>query len=304
MSYYSSHDTARSRHFPFLLDELIKLSNMVPTKTSAFGRPVAFPLPTLFVLLGLKFDSGLGYRTFVAQLTFNPSLLERLGLSRVPSYSILQQALKRLDTHLLHRMYQLIARKRPPPTNIAVDATGFSHSTGGEWMSLRFKKTRKRRFTALHAAVDTDTLMVHAAQVRARPGGDAKELIPLLKRVPPQGLEHVYGDKAYISRRNAQYIHDLGAYPAIEPKKRLKTRSRGYRGYKELIREYQRDPEEWKRVHDYGQRSLVETVFGIMKVQFSGSLRSRRYKEQRRELLVKVILHNLGRLNFLECARR
>jgi transposase len=282
----------------------MKLSNMVPIKTSTFGRPVEFPLPVLFVLLGLKFDSGLGYRTFVSQLTSNPHLLQRLGLPRAPSYSILQQALKRLDSQLLHRLYRLTARKRPPPKNIAVDSTGFSHSSGGEWMSLRFKKTLKRRFTAFHAAVDTDTLMAHAVRVKARPGGDAKELVPLLRRVPQQGLEHIYGDKAYISRENVQYIHELGAYPAIEPKKRLKARSRGYRGYKELIREYRRDPEEWKRVHEYGKRSLVETVFGMMKVRFTGSLRSRRYKEQRRELLIKVILHNLGRQNFLECDGR
>jgi len=304
MSYYVSHDAARSRHFQFLLDELIKLSNMVPSKTSPFGRPPDFPLPTLLVLLGLKFDSGLGYRTFVSQLNSNPYLLQRLGLKRPPSYSILQQALKKLDTQLLHRMYRLLARKRPPPRNMAVDSTGFSHSTGGEWMSLRFRKTLKRCFTALNAAVDTDTLMVHAVRVRARPGGDAKELISLLKQVVHRFLEDVYGDKAYISRKNVQFIHDLGAYPAIEPKKRLRAWSRGYRGYKELIREYQRDPEVWKKKHNYGKRSLVETVFGMMKVRFGGGLSSRRYKEHRRELLIKVVLHNIERLNFLECDGR
>lgn len=171
-------------------------------------------------------------------------------------------------------------------------------------MSLRFKKTLKRRFTALHAAVDTDTLLIHVVKVTARPGGDAKEMVPLLRRVPHQRLENVYGDKAYISRKNVQVIVDLGAYPGIEPKNRLRAWSRGYRGYKELIIEYRRDPVEWKRVHEYGKRSLVETVFGMMKVRFTGSLSSRRFKEQQRELLIKVILHNLGRLNFLECDGR
>jgi transposase len=129
-------------------------------------------------------------------------------------------------------------------------------------------------------------------------------MIPLLKRIVHERLEQVYGDKAYISRKNVQYIHDRGAYPGIEPKKRLKARSRGYRGYKELIREYRRDPAEWKKKHTYGKRSLVETVFGMMKVRFTGGLSSRRYKEQRREVLFKVILHNIERLNFLECDGR
>ncbi|MHA1423761.1 MAG: transposase, partial [Candidatus Thorarchaeota archaeon] len=259
-----------------------------------------FSLPTLFVLLGLKFDSGLGYRDFVAYVNFNPFLLNRLGIDRTPHFSLLQKAVTRLDSQLIidrtphfsllqkavtrldsqliHRMQELLARKRPPPKNIAVDSSGFSHSTGGEWMNLRFKKTLKRRFHALHNAVDTDTLMVNASCIRARPGGDARHMIALVRRVATSELETVYGDKAYISRKNVQYITDLGAYPAIEPKKRLKAQSRGYRGYKELIREYRRDPEEWKKKHSYGKRSLVESVFGMMKVRFGGGLRSRAHR--------------------------
>jgi transposase len=171
-------------------------------------------------------------------------------------------------------------------------------------MSLRFKKTRKRRFHALHNAVDTDTLMINATRVTARPGGDAKYMIALVRRVAPAGLETVYGDKAYISRRNAQFITELGAYPAIEPKKSMSAKSRGYRGYKELMREYRRDPEAWKRAHQYGRRSLAETVFGMLKVRFGGGLSSRGGIERRRELLIKVVLHNIERLNFLECAKR
>ncbi len=171
-------------------------------------------------------------------------------------------------------------------------------------MSLQFKKTLKRRFTALHAVVDTDTLMVQSVRVRARPGGDAEELVPLLRRVPHQSLETVYGDKAYISRRNVQFIDELGAYPASEPKKNLGVNSRGHRAYGQLMREYRSNAEEWKRRHTYGKRSLVETVFSMMKVRLTGSLRSRRSKEQRREVLIKVVLHNIGCLNFLECDGR
>ncbi len=171
-------------------------------------------------------------------------------------------------------------------------------------MSLRFKKTLKRRFHALHNVVDTDTFLIHGSRVRTRPGGDAKHMIALVRRVACSELEVVYGDKAYISRRNVQFIADLGAYPGIEPKKRLRARSRGYRAYKQLIVEYRPDPEEWKQAHDYGTRNLVETVFSMMKVRFTGSLSSRRNRQRRRELLIKVVLHNIERLNYLECAGR
>jgi transposase len=287
-----------------LLDSLIKLSNTLPQQRSTFGRPVEFPLPVLFVLLGLKFDSGLSYREFVAFVNFNPVLLEKLNLTRAPSYSLLQKSLKKLDTRLLHRMYQLLARRRPPPKTVAVDASGFSHTTGGEWSSVRFKTTRRRRFHGLHNAVDTDSLMITASRVRARPGGDAQHLVALVRRINPANLEVIYGDKGYISRKNVQFISDVGAYPAIEPKENAVPRSRGSPAYRQLVHEYQEGAEKWKENHQYGRRSLVETVFSMLKRRFGESLSSRGYRERRRELLFKVVLHNIERLNFLECDRR
>ncbi len=70
------------------------------------------------------------------------------------------------------------------------------------------------------------------------------------------------------------------------------------------MREYRADPAEWKRVHEFGKRSLVETVFSMMKLRYGESLSSRGYKERKREPLVKVVLHNIERLNYLECAER
>lgn len=304
MSYDISYNAAKARRFHFLLNELMSLCNTIPDTRFRRGRPVEFPLPILFVLLGFKFDSGLSYRDFVAYLAFNPSLLDKLGLKRAPHFTLLQKAVQRMDTHLLHQLYRCITRKRPPPRKLAVDASGFSHSTGGEWMAVRFKKAVKRRFHALHNAVDTDTLMITASRVRAKPGGDAGCMPSLLRQVPTSQLETVYGDKAYISRKNVQVISDLGAYPAIEPKRNAKAWSRGCPAYKWLVRDYQESPEAWKDIHQYGKRSLVETVFSMLKVRFGGGVSSRGYKEQRRELLIKVILHNIWRLNFLECAGR
>lgn len=86
-----------------------------------------------------------------------------------------------------------------------------SHSTGGEWFSVRCQEARGRRFHGLHAAVDIDTLMVTSVRVRNRPGGDAKMLISLFEGMWADELEVVYGDKVYLSRINVTYIHNLGA---------------------------------------------------------------------------------------------
>jgi hypothetical protein len=132
MSYYKSYDAAKTCRYHFLLEELLSLCNTVPATKYKRGRPVEYPLPALFVLLELKFDTGFSYPDFVAFVDFNPYLSHRLGFDRTPSYSSIHKALKRIDIQLLHRMYVLLARKKPPPENLAVDSSGFSHSTGGE----------------------------------------------------------------------------------------------------------------------------------------------------------------------------
>jgi transposase len=146
--------------------------------------------------------------------------------------------------------------------------------------------------------------MIHGSRIRVRPGGDAKHMIALVNRVPSQDLKVVYGDKAYISRQNVQFISDLGADPAIEPKRGLSGKARGSPAYRRLIREYRPSPAGWKEQCQYGQRSQVETLFSMLKVRFTGSLTSRRNGQRRRELLIKVVLHNIERLNYLECAGR
>ena len=88
-------------------------------------------------------------------------------------------------------------------------------------MSVKFKKVRKRRFDGLHNAVDTDTLLINASRVRVKRGGDARCMVALIRRVLKSNLETVYDDKAYISRKNVQFIHDAGGYAAIEPKENL-----------------------------------------------------------------------------------
>ena len=92
MSYYQSYDAAKTRRYHFLLEELLSLCNTVPDTRYKRGRPVEFPLPTPFVLLGLKFDTGLSYRDLIAFVDFNPYLSHRLGLDRTPSYSSLHKA--------------------------------------------------------------------------------------------------------------------------------------------------------------------------------------------------------------------
>jgi hypothetical protein len=129
-------------------------------------------------------------------------------------------------------------------------------------------------------------------------------MVPLMRRVCTERLETVYADRAYITRDNVQFIADAGAYPAIEPKRSSSINARSHRTYGQLLREYREGPEEWRMRHGYGRRSLVESVFSMMKVLHGGCLSSRGAGEGRRELLTRLVLHNIERLNYMEYAGR
>ena len=151
----------------------------------------------------------------------------------------------------------------------------------------------------------------------------------MLEGIWADELEVVYGDKAYLSKINVTYIHSLSAKAVIEPKRGLTGKAHGHRDYARLVKEYPGNPRGWREKNEYEKRSLVESVFGavkvklggtlrsrcdnrslvetvfsMMKLRFGGGLSSRRCREQRKELLIMVILHDIRRVNFLECARR
>jgi len=301
LSYFQAHDRAVTHQEDFIPDLLISLVEDLPLPTPSTGRKPTYPLPALIVLLVLMVFWGMSYRRFIAHIAHDYLLLARLGIPRAPHYSVLNRAMDRLDPTLLQDLIRRLADIMPPPRQIAFDATGISHTTGGEWFSMRLQKRRRRRFHGLHAAVDTDTLLITAAMVRRKPGGEASTLPSLLGQMSTDRLEAVYGDKAYISRANVTLIDELGARAVIEPKRGLSTLVKSHRAYAELVRGYYADPEEWKRRNRYGTRSLVESVFSTLKRRFGGSVRSRSDSRRTIEILLKVVCYNADRLCYLAC---
>jgi len=304
LSYYQAHDRAVTHQEDFIPDLLISLIEDLPIPKQPQrhpGRPPAYPLQSLLVLLVLMVFWGMSYRRFAAHIAHNHKLLARLGIPRAPHYSVLNRAMDRLDPALLQDLIRRLADTLPAPREVAFDATGISHTTGGEWFSIRLQKRRRRRFHGLHIAVDTDTLLITAAMVRRKPGGEASTMLLLLAQMPTDRLEAVYGDKAYISRANVTLIDGLGARAVIEPKRRLSTLVKSHRAYAELVRKYYADPEGWREKNRYGTRSLVESVFSTLKRRFGGSLRSRLDSRRTVEVLLKVVTYNADRLSYLAC---
>lgn len=119
---------------------------------------------------------------------------------------------------------------------------------------------------------------------------DGTKLVTLLKNVHG-AVSMVRADGAYTSRTNAQFIEDAGATPYLKPRKDAIGGSRGYPAWRRMMYRYSHDRGRWLK--EYRNRWIVESVFSSVKRRLDSYLFSRRHDLQRRELVMKFIVHNL-----------
>lgn len=120
--------------------------------------------------------------------------------------------------------------------------------------------------------------------------GDSPRLIPLLERIDGE-LGHVCGDKAYASRRNAQYVAERGGTPFLMPKDNVTAKAGGCPAWRRMVLFRRRHPRAFE--NRYHRRSNVEATNSSFKRSLGSALRSRTWWNQRREAALKVIVVNL-----------
>jgi len=106
-------------------------------------------------------------------------------------------------------------------------------------------------------------------------------------------IDKVYGDKAYDNRRNFNMLNDINVEPAINIRKNASTRSKGCplrRDEVLLIKKLGYDG--WKQLKDAGKRWIAEIVFSSLKRVLGEDILSKKFKSQKVEAGLKVILYN------------
>jgi len=101
----------------------------------------------------------------------------------------------------------------------------------------------------------------------------------------------VRADGAYTSRANVQFIHDAGAIPYLRPRRDAIGGSRGYPAWRTMMLRYNSDRDAW--VREYHRRWIVESVFSSVKRRLGPCLFSIRRDLQKKELVMKFLVHNL-----------
>ena len=177
--------------------------------------PKTFTQHQLFACLALKNFLRTDYRGVVAQLADSPTLVETLGLTKIPHFTTLQKAAKRLllsapARRLLEATVRLHMGRRRRVKRSAIDSTGLESTTasgyfvrrrgyvGGPWKTVVY-----HRYPKLGVVCNSDDHFILACRAGRGPRPDVDEFRPLVaEALRIVRLSQLAADAGYDSEPN------------------------------------------------------------------------------------------------------
>ena len=179
------------------------------------------------------------------------------------------------------------------PITVIVDASGLTITKKGDYIEQKWIR-RKKEFIKLHIAVDAKSEKIVSFRVTKGNVHDSKKFSPMIREVSEvYSIDKAYADKAHDNRRSFNLLDNLNIEPAIQIRKNASTKAKGCplrRDEVLLIREL--GYERWKQLKDAGRRWIVEIVFSSLKRVLGEDLLSKKFKAQKVEAGLKVMLYN------------
>lgn len=261
--------------------------------------PHKFTLPQLAACLVLKEFFATDYRGIAAILEDTTDLRRVLELTSVPHFTTLQKAATRLTARPAVRrliMSTLAMARRfgiaaDPVRLAALDGTGFESRHVSRYFTERRNQDLARvpyaRFPKAGILADTSNHLVITGIPALGPRYDIVHFKPALDAAAPvTGIMTLAADAGYDSEANHTYAREKHGIRLIAPaySRRWKTIPRGR--YRRQM--YLRFPTKI-----YRQRWQIETVMSMLKRNFGSFLRARSYRSQCREILLRLVAHNV-----------
>ncbi|ADI73096.1 transposase IS4 family protein [Methanohalobium evestigatum Z-7303] len=245
----------------------------------------------LLALVLLKEYLNEDYRDIVELVELMDKVQTKLGLKQIPHFTTLHKFVTRIRTillnRLLHQTIKLFYSHGERIEVTAVDSTGFTSGHCSYYYSLRTDKKR-HSFLKTSIAVDTSNLVIIGVKVSGRPVHDTKHAVTLLKQCHRIRKSEFYVmDKAYDSEDIHKLVRDeLGSIAIIPVKDRKRKRIKG---------RYRRLMIEDFDVALHRKRSMSETSNSVLKRKYGEEIRARIYRNQVKEIILKVVVYNLDR---------
>ena len=288
-----------------VLSALAAARRSIPAYSHKFS-PKTFTQHQLFACLALKSFLKTDYRGLTAHLADHPPLVEMLELRRVPHFTTVEKAAKRLlkaapARHLLDSTVSMHLGRRRRVKRSAIDSTGLecmrlagtsfavapaSPSPGKPWFIIIFPSWL---WFATPTAISSSPL------ARRGPRPDVDEFCPLFAEAMARvRLLQITADAGYDSEPNHRFARDQHGVRTIIPAKHGRPTNKPLAGrYRRLMQ---------KRFDNraYRQRTQVETVISMIKRRQGAHVRGRSYNSQCRDLRLLVLIHNVMILVILE----
>jgi hypothetical protein len=179
------------------------------------------------------------------------------------------------------------------PITVIVDASGLTITKKGDYIEQKWIRNKKE-FIKLHIAVDAKSEKIVSFRVTKGNVHDSRKFSPMIKEISEEyDIDKVYADKAHDNRRSFNLLDNLNIEPSIQIRKNASTKAKGCplrRDEVLLIRKL--GYERWKQLKDAGRRWIAEIVFSSLKRVLGEDLLSKKFKAQKVEAGLKVMLYN------------
>lgn len=281
-----------SSNYLNFIDVAIEVSKILPKHSSKFSKR-NYTQRQLMTLYILKQKSKLSYDDFIEDFLTRDCAISDLELIKVPCASTIKMFVSRIETRILENIIlETIKLSHNKNLETAIDSTGFQLEDGSySYMKRIGTATKKRKNLKLSGCVDTKEHLFLAVKIRKSNAHDSKDFKPLILKTKKTGKKIIFNtaDKAYDSEELHEFSKQNG-FENIVPVREFKKK--GYKVHGRN-RKYLKNnfPEE-----KYHRRSVIENMWYCLKRLCGKVVFAKKWINQKKELIGKVIAYNIHRL--------
>ena len=281
-----------SSNYLNFIDIAVKVSRILPDYSGKFSKQ-DFTQKQLMTLYILKQKSKMSYDEFVDDFATRNCAIQDLGLTKIPCASTIKMFILRIETNILEEIIiETIKLTKNKNLETAIDSTGFQLEDGSySYMKRIGTAMKKRKNLKLSGCVDTKKHLFLAIKIRKSNAHDSKDFKPLILKTKKTGKKIIFNsaDKAYDSEELHEFSEENGFENIVPLRKKTKQFYRIHGAHrKRLSRNF---PEK-----KYHRRSIIENMWFCLKRLCGKVVFAKKWKNQKKELIGKVIAYNIHRL--------